>query len=534
MTELQERLYMLLCELDTICKKHGITYYLDGGSALGAVRHEGFIPWDDDIDLVFTRKNWEKFVAVIDDELPEGRRLESLERNERYTMVYARYCDVTTSNVLISSMLDIFESGLFIDLFIMDPAPNDPDERREFVRTLQGYTEYLNPYYYDMVCGANEWYDFFTEMGNAKGRDAVIEWMNENLFCFDEGGRTHYVFRCDIVNFEYEIADFGEPRMLTFERGLFPVPGRVENYLRTHYGDNWYMMPSQREQVGHNVVINLDVPYKEYRDDYMRFINYGEALNVYKKLHDRRVKTRMLLDSMEAEDCRLAAEACRLIYDSRLRSGWKPLEQLERGELDSLSESLDDYVSKQTSKQFLLHRILVHTDESVTASALVMLTLTDRYPLARRLWNARRSLGEAPVTAALIDAGRLVDGLIEMTRLMERREFEAAKEIQAVWFPKYPTAQYLRRAVLYTEFALNGIPAPDSEAERLLIESQTEMPCEDYDVMWADVLLDRGMSDEARAIYEAVKKATSNGLLLLHAEKRLAAMAEYDEQPSHM
>ena len=66
MIEMQVGLLTLLKEFDAICRKHDITYYLEGGSLLGAVRHKGFLPWDDDVDLSMTRDNFQKLLAVID------------------------------------------------------------------------------------------------------------------------------------------------------------------------------------------------------------------------------------------------------------------------------------------------------------------------------------------------------------------------------------------------------------------------------------------------------------------------------------
>ena len=62
----------MLKEIDRICRKHGIQYALDSGTLLGAIRHQGFIPWDDDVDVMFTRKNYEKFARVARRELPPG------------------------------------------------------------------------------------------------------------------------------------------------------------------------------------------------------------------------------------------------------------------------------------------------------------------------------------------------------------------------------------------------------------------------------------------------------------------------------
>ena len=73
--KVQQANLKILLEVDRICKKHNIKYLLDAGTLIGAVRHKGFIPWDDDVDLAFPRKDYEKFLAIAKDELPEGIKL---------------------------------------------------------------------------------------------------------------------------------------------------------------------------------------------------------------------------------------------------------------------------------------------------------------------------------------------------------------------------------------------------------------------------------------------------------------------------
>ena len=65
MTEIQTKILSLLEEVDAICRQNDIEYYLEGGAVLGAIRHGGFLPWDDDSDLAMTRSNWEKFKEVF-------------------------------------------------------------------------------------------------------------------------------------------------------------------------------------------------------------------------------------------------------------------------------------------------------------------------------------------------------------------------------------------------------------------------------------------------------------------------------------
>ena len=75
LTKVHEANLLVLKEIDRICRKYKIKYMMDAGTLLGAVRHQGFIPWDDDADVVFTRKNYEAFMKVIKRELPENMEL---------------------------------------------------------------------------------------------------------------------------------------------------------------------------------------------------------------------------------------------------------------------------------------------------------------------------------------------------------------------------------------------------------------------------------------------------------------------------
>ena len=73
MTEKQKYLLKLFREVDEICREHNLRYVLAGGSLIGALRHEGFVPWDDDVDLYMPRSDWEKFIEICKTELPPNR-----------------------------------------------------------------------------------------------------------------------------------------------------------------------------------------------------------------------------------------------------------------------------------------------------------------------------------------------------------------------------------------------------------------------------------------------------------------------------
>ena len=85
MTEKQKYLLKLFREVDEICREHNLRYVLAGGSLIGALRHEGFVPWDDDVDLYMPRPDWEKFIEICKTELPPDREIQCSELDRNYT-----------------------------------------------------------------------------------------------------------------------------------------------------------------------------------------------------------------------------------------------------------------------------------------------------------------------------------------------------------------------------------------------------------------------------------------------------------------
>ena len=122
MNTVQENLFRLLTEIDGICKKYGIKYFLAGGTALGTVRNHCFLPWDDDIDLYITRDNWNKLRHIIETEenvFPEGRSLVYNENTKYYCNPIPRYVDNTTTAIYKSQALAGKACGQHIEFLII-------------------------------------------------------------------------------------------------------------------------------------------------------------------------------------------------------------------------------------------------------------------------------------------------------------------------------------------------------------------------------------------------------------------------------
>ncbi len=128
LSELQQAEFKIFKAFDEICKKHNIKYYIVDGTLLGAVRHKGFIPWDDDIDVVITRKEYEKFEAVADKELPDSMFLSTYDTPGHIWLV-PRIID-KNSRFLLNNAAKKKEIGAWIDFLIFDGVP-EPGLKRK-------------------------------------------------------------------------------------------------------------------------------------------------------------------------------------------------------------------------------------------------------------------------------------------------------------------------------------------------------------------------------------------------------------------
>lgn len=121
LSTLQKAQLSVFKEFIKICDRHGLTYYITGGTLLGSVRHKGFIPWDDDIDVLMTRKDYEKFLKCAT-ELPSSMYLSNFDTPGHVWLV-PRVIDRTTKFYLNNSMAKK-EIGAWIDILIVDGIPN--------------------------------------------------------------------------------------------------------------------------------------------------------------------------------------------------------------------------------------------------------------------------------------------------------------------------------------------------------------------------------------------------------------------------
>lgn len=116
----------LLIEIDRICRKYNILYSIDGGTLLGAVRHKGFIPWDDDADVIMNREAYQKFLSVVDKELDSTKfYFQDLNRTQGYRWGYGKLRRVNSEFIRLNQEYMPYQQGIFLDVFVCDNVPDN-------------------------------------------------------------------------------------------------------------------------------------------------------------------------------------------------------------------------------------------------------------------------------------------------------------------------------------------------------------------------------------------------------------------------
>ena len=136
--ELQDIAYSGMKYICGFCEEHGLQYYLTGGTLLGAVRHQGWIPWDDDIDMGLPRKDYERLISLTQEVDNQDWKLESYEKNPRYMYYWAKLCHKHTV-ITPSRFGNGYTYGMSIDIFPIDALDRDKSVDQQIREFSQKY-----------------------------------------------------------------------------------------------------------------------------------------------------------------------------------------------------------------------------------------------------------------------------------------------------------------------------------------------------------------------------------------------------------
>lgn len=255
---IQEVELEILKEVRRICEKHQITYFLDSGTALGAVRHGGFIPWDDDIDIGMPRKDYERFLKICDQELGEDYYLQTQKHDPHSPYYFAKIRKNGTEFMEWNKRNMDIHHGVYIDIFPYDHLPDDEMERNKFLkRCLKLYKLYT----YRMIPDR----DAPPQPGVKWKFLAIIRrvmhyatlWISpqylkrkcDTLYTSYNHLETRYT-SCCIYGFVFSQADIFPTKKIRFVDSEFSAPGNTDAYLTALYRD-YMKLPDEDKRINH-------------------------------------------------------------------------------------------------------------------------------------------------------------------------------------------------------------------------------------------------------------------------------------------
>ena len=233
----QNIMLSLLQSFDKICKAHHLSYWLDHGTLLGAVRHGGFIPWDDDLDVTMPREDYEKFLELAGEELPSSVFLQTKETDPVTPVHYAKLRDRNSTYIDVwEEGKDIeYHQGIFIDIFPVNFIL--PGDAKKYSR-IMAMAKFFSNRYVKIDSIARLFIDKLNKYHSVK-----------NTYIVSGGESMHYVTH---VSKETVF-----PLKTIFFEGIeVPAPQKSDVYLSSIFGENYMTPPPVAKQKVHSIHID--------------------------------------------------------------------------------------------------------------------------------------------------------------------------------------------------------------------------------------------------------------------------------------
>lgn len=266
--ELQKKILEIMEYFDLFCKENEITYYLMGGSALGAMRHQGFIPWDDDLDVFMTYDNYQKFLQACKTKLDTQRFYFQMENTEEFPMLFSKIRMNGTTFIEEGTKDRNMHKGIFVDIMCLNNASSNSVVRFiQYMAARVVSTKALtrNGYYTNSK---------LKKMALFVAKYFITDRMFDKLLKFVRSFNSkdyevvgHFFGRAKFKNTSFSKSYLGRPRYVQFDGMMLPVPENVEAYLRVRFGDDYMKMPDEATKSKypiHAVYVNLNQDYSIY------------------------------------------------------------------------------------------------------------------------------------------------------------------------------------------------------------------------------------------------------------------------------
>ena len=263
--KLQQHMLRILTEVDRVCRAHDIRCYLCDGTMLGAVRHSGFIPWDDDADVCMPRPDYERFMQHAQEWLPQPLEARCYETDPTYPGAFGKIIDSATT--LVEREHYAYVGGVYIDVFPIDGISGSKLAQKRQLWKYQFYNRLIyllhrNPYKHGH--GVSSWLPLLVR--RFIKHKSIQNALRKNMLRYDFD-------QCDLcVNYDDGMrgimakACYGRPTPILFEGKELMGVEQADAYLTNTYGD-YMTIPPHEDRRQHNFYyLDYGQSYHDYDD----------------------------------------------------------------------------------------------------------------------------------------------------------------------------------------------------------------------------------------------------------------------------
>lgn len=270
---LQLDLLDILKTIDLFCEENDITYFLDSGTALGAKRHNGFIPWDDDVDLGMLRKDYDRFILLAEKKFPLGYTLHTFENTSGISGMFAKVCKDGTIFETQETKDAGFDQGIFIDIFPYDFLSTDNKEQQKQLRIANFWQKASYLYHSPHISYKLNGLKGITVRLLCNVAHLLLKKMmtrEKILNNFNKSRDFKSLPSDDLIILAYpnagpyNVSVLVPTKKIKFEDGYFPCPCDIERYLEILYGKTWSKLPPESERKSH-MPLRLKTTYCDLR-----------------------------------------------------------------------------------------------------------------------------------------------------------------------------------------------------------------------------------------------------------------------------
>jgi lipopolysaccharide cholinephosphotransferase len=261
----------ILQRLLELCQKHNLRCWLDSGSLLGAIRHHGFIPWDDDIDVVMMRNDYDILMEIGPKEFKYPLFFQSAYTDKNYFRGHVQIRNAETTAIIPYEYDRGFNQGIFIDVFPLDAVPENDDKYTELEEQSHHMLSLMQSYHHLDVLGIKQWLNNIKNWYKSKKEIDKVGFVSyyrayEELFRKYSVTESPLLTKLSAFKTKYKGIDrtfFDETLFVDFENIKVPVPKEYDSYLKLMFGDN-YMIPLQVSTLHGGLFFDTEHSYKYY------------------------------------------------------------------------------------------------------------------------------------------------------------------------------------------------------------------------------------------------------------------------------